>query len=206
MITTYATRGRMLFLSLLLMLLVLYFPKYQCEKKHIELKNNYVEGIVIADKKVLLECTIHLGSQYYTKPLSNGKFLFPYVKEGVYHLFVNHPYYEFNRYQVEVKKKITKNNYKTYVIHIYDFRLPFERSNLITANVIFDKKFIYEFLHPEKTFNVFKLFRSPLFLILLFFLFMFFALPHMQKMSESAREETITESSYKSNFLEAIKS
>ncbi|ANQ10054.1 Uncharacterized protein PCOAH_00038270 [Plasmodium coatneyi] len=171
----------------------------------IELKNNYVEGTIKANVNVLADCTVYLDSDIYKKPNKNGKFIFTNVKEGTYNMFVNHPYIEFNKYQVNVKKSVTKNNDKVYVVQAYEQISPFENSNLMVTNIVFEAKNVYDFLMPKKNFYLFNLFKSPIFLIFLFFLILMSVLPQMQKMSESASEETIEPPAYKSNFVEALK-
>ncbi|SPJ11827.1 conserved protein, unknown function [Plasmodium sp. DRC-Itaito] len=178
----------------------------RCDKDIIELKNNYIEGIVKGDAELLSNCTIYLDSDTYVSPKSDGKFLFKNVKEGEYTMYVNHPYLEFNKYYVEVKKQITPNNGTLYLVQAYELNLPFEKSNLIVNNIVFKAKRIYDFLIPKKKFNITYLFKSPLFLIFLFFLILLSVLPKMQKISEAENEENGTEQiSYKSDFLESIK-
>ncbi|KJP90045.1 hypothetical protein AK88_00214 [Plasmodium fragile] len=171
----------------------------------IELKNNYVEGSIHATPNVLADCTVYLDSDIYKKPNRNGKFIFTNVKEGTYNMFVNHPYLEFNRYQVNVKRSVTQNNDKVYVVQAYEQISPFEKSNLMVTNIVFESKNVYDFLMPKKNFYLFNMFKSPIFLIFLFFLILMSVLPQMQKMSESASEESIGPAIYKSTFVEALK-
>ncbi|CRG97494.1 conserved Plasmodium protein, unknown function [Plasmodium gallinaceum] len=177
----------------------------KCKEEYIDLKNNYIEGIIKANSDILLNCTVYLDSENYTKPKNNGKFVFTNVNEGVYNLFVSHPYLEFNRFHVEVKQKMTKNNYKMYIVQAYELLLPFEKNNLMSSNIIFEVKNFYEFLIPKKNFSIFKLLKSPLFLTFLFFLILLCLLPQMQKISESANEENYSQVTYKSDFLESVK-
>ncbi|CRH02354.1 conserved Plasmodium protein, unknown function [Plasmodium relictum] len=183
----------------------LYLKVSKCEEEYIDLKNNYIEGIVKANSDILLNCTVYLDSETYTKPKSNGKFVFTNVNEGAYTLFINHPYLEFNKFHVEVKHKMTKNNHKIYIVQAYELILPFEKNNLMVNNIVFEIKNFYEFLMPQKTFSLFKLLKSPLFLTFLFFLILLCLLPQMQKISESANEESFSQITYKSNFLESVK-
>ncbi|SCP03218.1 conserved protein, unknown function [Plasmodium malariae] len=176
----------------------------RCEEDFIELHNNYVEGTVKANLNILSECTVYLDSETYMKPKSNGQFLFANVKEGMYNMFVNHPYIEFTRFQVEVKKNITKNNDKIYTVQAYELLSPFEKSNLMVTNIVFEVRRVYDFLVPKKNFYMYNLFKSPIFLIFFFFLILLSVLPQMQKMSEAENEET-NQVTYKSNFLDSTK-
>ncbi|GAW83313.1 conserved protein, unknown function [Plasmodium gonderi] len=178
---------------------------YECKEHSIELKNNYIEGTIKGNLNVLADCTIYLDSDIYKKPKINGQFIFTNVKEGTYNMFVNHPYLEFNKYQVNVKKSVTKNNDKVYIVQAYEQISPFEKSNLMVTNIVFEAKKVYEFLVPKKNFHIYNLFKSPIFLIFFFFLILLSVLPQMQKISDSANEETHGPATYKSNFVESIK-
>ncbi|EUD68792.1 hypothetical protein C922_00480 [Plasmodium inui San Antonio 1] len=171
----------------------------------IELKNNYIEGTIKGNLNVLADCTVYLDSDIYKKPNKNGKFIFTDVKEGTYNMFVNHPYIEFSKYQVNVKKSVTKNNDKVYVVQAYEQISPFETSNLMVTNIVFEAEKVYDFLMPQRNFYLFNLFKSPIFLIFLFFLILMSVLPQMQKISESGSEESIGPATYKSSFVESLK-
>ncbi|SBS88018.1 conserved Plasmodium protein, unknown function [Plasmodium ovale] len=196
------------FVTTFLLATLFYFHiiiRSRCEENFVELKNNYIEGIVKANLNVLAECTIYLNSDTYTKPKSNGQFIFTNVNEGVYNMYVNHPYIEFTKFQVEVKRSVTQNNHKIYIVQAYELISPFEKSNLMVTNIIFEVKKVYDFLIPKKNFYLFNLFKSPIFLIFLFFLILLSVVPQVQKMSDASSDENLSHVTYKSAFLEALK-
>ncbi|VWU48602.1 conserved protein, unknown function [Hepatocystis sp. ex Piliocolobus tephrosceles] len=178
----------------------------RCKSNFIDLKNNYVEGLVLGDTEILANCTIFLDSETYTRPQIDGKFFFKNVKEGIYMLYVNHPYMEFNMFHVEVKKRITQNNDKIYLVQAYELLSPLEKTNLSVSKIVFISKGIYKFLTPQKSFQLINFLKSPIFLIFIFFLILLCILPKIQTMSEAvSNEESVNMVTYQSEFLNSIK-
>ncbi|CDU20461.1 ER membrane protein complex subunit 7, putative [Plasmodium yoelii] len=200
-------REKLNFLSIFFLVIFFYIhiTISECKSDFIELNNNYVEGIVKAKLDILAESTVYLDSDTFVKPRADGYFIFTNVKEGIYDIFVNHPYIEFNKFQVEVKKSITKNNDKIYIVRAYEYISPFEKNNLMVTQIVFEVNSIFEFLVPKKTFYLFNILKSPIFLIFLFSLILLSVLPKMQKLQEEVNEESTNTVTYKSGFIESVK-
>ncbi|SCM13376.1 conserved protein, unknown function [Plasmodium chabaudi adami] len=200
-------REKLNFLSIFFLVIFFYvhITISECKSDSIELNNNYVEGIIKAKLDILAESTVYLDSDTFVKPRTDGYFIFNNVKEGVYDIFVNHPYIEFNKFQVEVKKSVTKNNDKIYIVRAYEYLSPFEKSNLMVTQIVFKVNNVFEFLVPKKTFYLFNLLKSPIFLLFLFSLILLSVLPKMQQIQEEVNEESMNAATYKSPFIESVK-